>query len=121
MMDKQAKPLTRKAQAEQDKQSARDYLLALFANDPKPVIKTILRHVSASGMSRDISPIYNGEDITYYVARATGDPINMKSGSRAIRVGGCGMDMGFALVYNLSCVLYGYEDKGGYRLSQAWL
>ena len=111
--------LTKVMQAEQA--DARDYLRQLFADDPKPTVKTILRHVSASGMSRDISTIYKGENITPRVARALGEPLKDKHGSRVIRMGGCGMDMGFSLVYNLSCVLYGFEDRGGYRLSQAWL
>lgn len=29
-----------------------------------------------------------------------------------IKVGGCGMDMAFALTYNIKCALYGHE-KGG--------
>ena len=111
--------LTKVMQAEQAE--ARDHLRQLFADDPKPRVQTILRHVSASGMSRDISVIYDGQDVTWYASRALGEPIKEKNGSRVIRMGGCGMDMGFALVYNLACVLYGHEDRGGYRLSQAWL
>lgn len=48
-----------------------------------------------------------------------------------IRIGGCGMDMGFALVYDLGRVLYpkgvkkGYsgspETDGGYALKHEWL
>lgn len=34
-----------------------------------------------------------------------------------IRVSGCGMDMGFHLVYNLSLVLYGSGDA----LKQRWI
>ena len=111
--------LTKAMQAEQAE--AKTILLAGFATDPKPLIKTILRHVSASGMSRDISVIYKGENITVLASRVLGEPLKEKNGSFVIRMGGCGMDMGFALVYNLACVLYGYEDRGGYRLSQAWL
>lgn len=31
-----------------------------------------------------------------------------------IKIGGCGMDMGFELVYRLSAKLYGYASKRGY-------
>jgi hypothetical protein len=75
-------------------------------------------------MSRDISlkTVENGEirDITYTVAIALGDKPKDKNGHRVIRVNGCGMDMGFHLVYSLSSVLYGSEDRAGYKLSQEW-
>lgn len=75
---------------------------------PGDTIFTILRHVSASGMSRSISliKVRNGEtwDITYFAACVLGDNIDQKRGG--IKIGGCGMDMGFALVYNLSRVLF---------------
>jgi hypothetical protein len=113
--------LSKRAQAEQDKQEAKDYLLALFAGDESPRVGTILRHVSQSGMSRDISLFYKGANITWHVARAMGETIKDKYGQRVIRVGGCGMDMGFHLVYSLSGVLYGFNDRNAYRLSQEWI
>ena len=36
------------------------------------------------------------------------------------KVGGCGMDMGFHLVYTLSSLLY-KKDRGGYELRHEWL
>ena len=120
-MDTKVKPMSKKAQAELTKAEYKAYLVDLFANDPKPVVKTILRHVSQSGMSRDISLFYKGANITYYAALATGEPIKDKFGQRVIRVGGCGMDMGFHLVYNLSGVLYGFNDRNAYHLSQEWM
>lgn len=75
---------------------------------------TILRRAARSGMSRHISvavPTTNTrtgkaevEDITWLVARALGDKIHRDTGG--IVVGGCGMDMGFHLVYSLAQVLY---------------
>ena len=88
-------------------------------------VYTILRHASASGMSRSISTVIakNGEmvDITYYAARAMDDTIDGKNGG--IKVSGCGMDMGFSVVYNLSRVLFKDEGKtdAGYKLHQRWL
>ena len=80
---------------------------------PGTTVHTILRHVSRSGMMRHISVIGpNNEDITWQVARALGEKINPKTGG--IKVGGCGMDMGFHLVYSLSYRLYpeGFGVRG---------
>ena len=70
-------------------------------------------------------------DITYHAARAMGGSIAKDGG---IRVPGCGMDMGFALIYNLGAVLWpngtpephstrnGEPDNdGGYALKQRWI
>jgi hypothetical protein len=89
-------------------------------------VYTILRHVSASGMSRDISLVVPWIDESgkvgfihpnYGAAKILGDRLVSKNGSDAIRIGGCGMDMGFHLVYSLSHALYG----NGYALNQSWL
>lgn len=107
-------------------------------------IGTILRHCSRSGMSRSISCMINSEHgphcIDYHVARATGHSIDRIHGG--IKVGGCGMDMGFAIVYSLGRALYpeGFrwrehgrtfgrngmdpdviDTDGGYSLSQYWI
>jgi hypothetical protein len=122
------KPLTKKAAAELEKSEAVERLRELFAgNINKPVIHTITRHISSSGMSRDISLIYVKagviHNITYSAALALGWPLSEKSGNRAIRVSGAGMDMGFHTVYTLSSVLYRdtVESDAGYLLTQAWL
>jgi hypothetical protein len=88
---------------------------------PGDTVYTILRHVSRSGMCRRISLLI-GEgkavrDISWDVAYATGDPVKNRAGyvqDVGIEVGGCGMDMGFNLVYNLSRVLFpeGYVCTG---------
>ncbi len=120
--------MTKKQEIEQEREGAIEKLRALFAGDDKPVIHTIVRHVSASGMSRDISLIYVKEgaihNITYWGALALDWKLSEKSGNRAIRVGGCGMDMGFHTVYTLSRVIYrdtATEIEPGYVLTQAWL
>jgi hypothetical protein len=119
--------LTKKAAAELERSEAIERLRDLFAGDSKPVIHTITRHVSASGMTRDISLIYVKEgaihNITYSAALALDWKLSEKSGNRAIRVQGTGMDMGFHTVYTLSRVLYRdtVEGDAGYALSQAWL
>jgi hypothetical protein len=81
---------------------------------PGDTVYTILDSVSRSGMSRQIRVVvpYTREDGTidhlhpnYSVAKAIGQR-QAKKGNGII-MGGCGMDMGFALVYELSQVLYG--------------
>lgn len=75
---------------------------------PGATVFTIVRHVSRSGMSRSISVFASVDgqphDITYQASRVMGESVDQKHGG--IRMGGCGMDMGFALVYSLSRRLY---------------
>lgn len=93
--------------------------------DGSPVIYTFLRHVSKSGMSRDITlKIVDGDgtlrDITYTAAIAIGEKPRDNYGRRVIRVHGCGMDMGFHLVYSVSHALYDGKDRAGYVISHEW-
>jgi hypothetical protein len=106
-------------------QQAREKLLEHYLTEGSRVY-TIIRHVSSSGMSRDISLVVADKDgticdITYYAAQALGDRLIERNGHRAIRMQGGGMDMGFHLVYNLSSVLFHGQDRAGYELKQAWL
>lgn len=85
---------------------AREYLASILS--PGDEVLTILRHVTKSGMTRwiDVYTIHDGE-LTYlspYVARLLGEVVNTQHDG--IKVGGCGMDMGFHLVYNLSATLF---------------
>ena len=94
------------AAKEREKQEAIEKLREWIK--PGDTVHTILRHVSQSGMSRDISVVLIRPDGStlhpdYAVAKATGYPLSKKEG---IRIGGCGMDMGFQLVYVLSRILY---------------
>ena len=84
----------------------RDQAIAKLREVLKPgdTVQTILRHKSRSGMLRSVSPVVQGEDISYLVAPACGLPFDRKHGG--VRMGGCGMDMSFALVYDLSHVLW---------------
>jgi hypothetical protein len=88
---------------------------------PGDKVRTILRHCSASGMSRSISPInlsvddkgrVSAWDCSYPVSLALG--YSMDRNHYGVRVQGCGMDMGFHLVYSLSRALYpdGFECIG---------
>jgi hypothetical protein len=100
-----------------------DYLIKV-KGEPLTVY-TILRHVSDSGLTRNISlkvvQDNNIYDITYSTALALGDKIADFHGYNTIKVSGCGMDMGFHLVYNLSSVLFAGQDRAGYKLNHRWL
>jgi len=92
--------MTRK---EQERQEAIEQLRAMLPVGSR--VCTILRHVSRSGMTRHVSVITeDSADITYLVARAIGERRHARDGG--IVMGGCGTDMGFELVYQLSYALY---------------
>ena len=121
---------------------------------PGDTLFTILRHVSRSGMQRTIDVVMIGDDkrgngpevsaLGWNIAQALGMPFD--SDREGVKVGGCGMDMGFALVYELGAALFpegfgctgencrsndhsnGDKDysphthrDGGYALRQRWL
>lgn len=116
--------LSKKQEREREQEGAREFLRAVFASQENPTAYTILKSVSASGMSRDMKVItqYEGRviDITWYVSHASSvGQLRERNGQRVVRVGGCGMDMGFHLVYSLSLALYGLEN--GYKIKQEWL
>lgn len=109
--------------AHQVQQSGKRQLLALLEDNR--TVYTILRRVSASGMTRAISlkVIKDGElyDITYAVSQALGEKCAVVDGYNVIKVQGVGMDMGFHLVYNLSSVLFYGQERAGYELKQHWI
>ena len=110
---------------------------------PSNIIYVVLRHVSTSGMSRrlDFYVIKHNQPIriTYLIAYALG--YRLSKVDDALVVQGCGMDMGFSVVYSLGRCLfpkggslrhtnsirrlqekkYGREKDGGYLLKHQWL
>lgn len=129
---------TLKAQKQAARQEAREMLLKYLK--PGDTVFTVLRHVSKSGMSRQIDffKLLNGRQhyLTGYIATL----LDMKRTDQgALKVSGCGMDMGFSVVYNLSRSLWpkgfklakgqrgrngdtsGFDTDGGYAISQQWL
>tara|TARA_Y100000004_G_scaffold186334_1_gene237735 strand:+ start:404 stop:721 length:318 start_codon:yes stop_codon:yes gene_type:complete len=84
---------------------------------------TQLNHVSQSGMTRHISVRQIKKDYPLDWTRLVSIALDWKEaknrfgGYNGIKVGGCGMDMGFHLVYTLSKVLY--DD--GYAIKHSWL
>lgn len=114
------------------KRKRKEYCLAKLkkALPQGTTVYSVLRHVSASGMSRRID-FYTMKDnrpqfLTGYIAHALGYSWTDKAG---LVVKGCGMDMGFHVVYSLSYALFpdGFKDgqderkDGGYALRHEWI
>lgn len=84
---------------------------------PGDTVYTILDNVSRSGMSRAIRVVLmdckDGRPVDLHPNWLVGKALGLRHWKRngreqdALVVGGCGMDMGFALVNDLSQVLYG--------------
>jgi hypothetical protein len=117
--------LSKKEQKLMDRNYAIEQLLTHYVKEGD-TIYTVIRSVSASGMSRTMSVKVARDnriaDITFNVAHALDYPLVEVNGSRAIRVSGAGMDMGFHVVYSLGRVLFrGQGEDPGYLLNHRWL
>jgi len=86
---------------------------------PGDTLYCVMRHVSRSGMTRviDLLAIQDGDivRIGYDAALVLGWPYDYRRGG--VKVSGCGMDMGFHLVYSLGHALFGTGEV----LKQRWL
>ena len=82
-------------------------------------IYCMIKHVSQSGMSRHISFFYIRNNEPRFITPRISDFLDYKMNKYhdAIVVGGCGMDMGFHLIYTLSKILF----NDGYAIKQNWL
>ena len=84
---------------------------------------TQLNHVSQSGMTRHISVRQIKKNYPLDWTRLVSIALDWKEAKNrfgnynGIKVGGCGMDMGFHLIYTLSNVLY----NDGYAIKHSWL
>lgn len=99
---------TKKQLKEQERQDAVDQIKK-YAK-PGDTLFTVLRNVSRTGMYRhiDLYAVVDNEMVylSGYVATALDWP-RCKDGS--VGVSGCGMDVGFHLVYNLGWSMFGKE------------
>ena len=103
---------------------------------PGDTVHCFLRHVSSSGMSRRISFYVVKKNkligLDWYINRIL--DYSRDSNNEGLKVSGCGMDMGFSVVYNLGSALWpngtpkahgtrnGEPDKnGGYALKHSWV
>lgn len=132
----------------QDREEARERLLKILS--PGDTVHCVLRHVSRSGMARWID-LYTfqpddktGEPVKLwlsYSAAAAGVGDRFDDRRECIKVSGCGMDMGFALVHDLGRRLWPdggpvehssrraqeeragktAETDGGYLLRHQWI
>ena len=99
--------------------------LKMLLNKKDKTIYCILRHVSQSGMTRRIS-FYTTKKgqilhLDYLISCILPYYPQIKD-QAGLRVSGCGMDMGFAVVYDLGRALYKKNGKdAGYTLNQKWL
>lgn len=111
---------------------------------PGDTLRTVLRHVSSSGMTRHISVFIIKRNkpimLDYLVTQALDlKRVPMGKGEGVI-IHGAGMDMGFEIVYSLGRVLFpkgfkvdgkrtharngdtsGFDSDGGYALRQDWI
>lgn len=100
------------------------------------IIYTILRHVSRSGMYRVIDAVImrKNEPVSIFavLSQTAKDEIKemykLEEKGTGFKVNGCGMDMGFDLVYNISSLLFKntqhnkkQKEDVGYWLKQRWL
>jgi hypothetical protein len=123
--------MTKAQQAEQQDALARIREIV----KPGDTIYCVLAHVARSGMSREIKLYHHGPDghswLSGLVARAGIAKLGKRGGNI---MGGCGMDMGFALVYELGYALWPHgtaqphgtrngepDTEGGYALKSRWL
>ena len=101
---------------QQERQEHRHALLEWL--EPNDTVYTVLRHRSASGMTRWIDLLLIKQpdaehipwrpqifDISWRAAKFMGYPVNTRNHD-GIEIGGAGMDMGFELVYILGRSLW---------------
>ena len=99
-----------------EKQAAIDYIKEHIKKGD--TLFTLVNHVSKSGMTRNIkvldikneSPSY----WNYYISKILGYTLKDDG---TLKVQGCGMDMGFHVVYSLSYALF----NDGYAIKQRWI
>lgn len=103
---------------------------------PGDTVYCVLRHRATSGMMRHIS-FFTVRDggiryLDHYIAELCG--YKYASDGRGVKIRGCGMDMGWHVVYNLGAILWpdgtpephgtrnGELDRdGGYALRSSWI
>ncbi len=102
-----------------EKATLRTESLAMLRKWLKPgdTVYTILRHVSKSGMCRDIGMVILTPEGPLHPNYAIAEALGLSRHGDAVRIKGCGMDMGFDIVHSLAQVLF----KDGTALKHSWL
>ena len=105
---------------EEDRQEAIKELRKIIKSGD--TVYSFVSHVSNSGMFRVISFLIIKKnkpvDIDLYISRICGYLVNKNHSG--LSVSGCGMDMGFSVVYNLSRAIF-KGHRPGYKLHSKWL
>lgn len=96
----------------QDKIEALTYLRKMCP--PGTTIYTLNRHTSRSGMMRalDVYVMKGGTPIRISWSAALAAGLTYSRRWEAVRMDGCGMDMGYHLMMCLSYALHGNKDRG---------
>ena len=140
---KGANQMNKQQKAEQETRRTESIAYLKSVLKPGALVTTILKHVSNSGMSRRISlavPLKDKrtkrlyiQNLDWYASNVLGYKVHERGG---LVVGGCGMDMGFHVVYSLARALWPNGDgkyitnrngdtkpdtDGGYLLTHTWL
>jgi hypothetical protein len=101
----------------QDQKTAINELGAILNNIPTDTIYTVIRHVSNSGMQREISVKMIDAGRIIHLDYLVGEALGFKSGKHnGLVVKGCGMDMGFHLVDSINRVC-----GAGKQFRQEWI
>jgi len=107
-----------KTKTTQDQKNAIKFLKKVVKIDSELLVN--IHSVSKSGMSRKMSLyVVSNKDLiklNWHLKQAGFESLDERG---QIKVGGCGMDMAFAITYNLKCALYGYDEGANnqqYRL-----
>lgn len=101
---------------------------------PGDTVYTVLRHVSKSGMMRRIDLYAIVDNRPVYLSGHAAHVLGYPDPKDGIAVTGCGMDMGFHLVYNLGRAMWPHgtqtphgtrngqpDTDGGYALNHQWI
>jgi hypothetical protein len=101
----------------QDQQAAINELGSILKDIPTDTIYTVIRHVSSSGMQREISVKMIDAGRIIHLDYLVGEALGIKSGTHnGLKVRGCGMDMGFHLVDSINRVC-----GNGKTFRQEWI
>jgi len=101
----------------QDQQNAINELGNILKDIPTDTIYTVIRHVSSSGMSREISVKMIDAGKIIHLDWLVGEALGIKQGKHnGLVLKGCGMDMGFHLVDCINRVC-----GNGKTFRQAWI
>lgn len=108
---------------------------------PGTTVYHAIKHVASSGMSRSISFYLVIDKQIKCINWEIANVLDMKHDAKhgGLRVHGCGMDMGFSIVYNLGRAIYpkgfklpkgkygrngdtsGFDKDGGYAFKSEWI